>query len=38
MTPAKNTKADIEARALQLAFPASDDWKNIVQDLKLTTS
>jgi hypothetical protein len=37
MTP-KNTKADIEARAAQLAFPASGDWKNIVHDLKLTTS
>jgi hypothetical protein len=36
MTPAKNTKADIEARASQLAFPAPDDWKNIVHDLKLT--
>ena len=33
---AKNTKADIEARAAQLIFPASDDWKNIVHDLKLT--
>jgi hypothetical protein len=33
---AKNTKADIEARAVQLAFPASDDWKNIVHDLELT--
>jgi hypothetical protein len=36
MTPAKNTKADVEARASLLAFPAPDDWKNIVQDLKLT--
>jgi hypothetical protein len=36
MTPAKNTKADIEARAIQLAFLLPDDWKNIVRDLKLT--
>ena len=36
MTAAKNTKADIEARASQLAFPAPDDWKNIAHDLKLT--
>jgi hypothetical protein len=36
MTPAKNAKADIEARASRLAFPAPDDWKNIVQDLNLT--
>ena len=36
MTSAKNTKADIEARASLLAFPAPDDWKNIVHDLKLT--
>ena len=37
MTPAKNTKADIEARASRLAFPVPKDWKNIVHDLKLTT-
>jgi hypothetical protein len=36
MTPAKNDKANIEARAALLAFPAPDDWKNIVHDLKLT--
>jgi hypothetical protein len=36
MTPAKNAKADIEARAALFAFPAPDDWKNIVHDLKLT--
>ena len=36
MTPAKNTEADIEARASQLAFPEPNDWKNIVHDLKLT--
>jgi hypothetical protein len=36
MTPAKNNKADIEARARQLAFPTSEDWKNIVRDLELT--
>jgi hypothetical protein len=36
MTSAKNTKADIEARASRLAFPAPDDWKNIVHDLRLT--
>jgi hypothetical protein len=36
MTPAKNTKADIEARASQLVFPVPEDWKNIVHDLKLT--
>jgi hypothetical protein len=36
MTAAKNTKADIEARAGRLAFAKSEDWKNIVRDLKLT--
>ena len=36
MTPVSNTKADMEARASKLAFPTSDDWKNIVRDLKLT--
>jgi hypothetical protein len=36
MTPAKNTKADIEARARRLVFPRPDDWKDIVRDLKLT--
>ena len=36
MTPAKGTKADIEARAILLALPVSDEWKNIVRDLKLT--
>jgi hypothetical protein len=36
MKRAKNTKADIEATASQLVFPAPDDWKAIVHDLKLT--
>jgi hypothetical protein len=36
MTAAKNTKAEIEARARLLAFPKADDWKNIVYRLKLT--
>jgi hypothetical protein len=36
MIPAKNTKSKSKAKDAVFAFPAPDDWKNIVRDLGLT--
>jgi len=38
MTTAKKTKANEESKVAILSFPKPDDWKNIVRDLKLTTT
>ena len=38
MTTAKKTQANEEPKAAILSFPKPDDWKNIVRDLKLTTT
>jgi hypothetical protein len=38
MTLANTPHAESEATAVILAFPKSDDWKNIVHHLKLTTT
>ena len=38
MTTAKKTQANEESKAAILSFPKPDDWKNIVRDLKLTTT
>lgn len=38
MTPDKNTEVKKETKTFTLAFPNPDDWKNIVHDLKLTTT
>lgn len=36
MTPAKAPHAESDDTAVTLAFPKSDDWKNVVHHLKLT--
>jgi hypothetical protein len=36
MTPTKNPNVEKEAKSVNFAFPAPDDWKNIAHDLKLT--